>query len=112
MLYSTSTSKSWWSNWLDTASAIKHYGPLSPLRTKRAVNALLGKFANLYNPVWLSEQGSASSMDDFAERVGLGREYITRKGEEWALGAVKVGVKWMSEIWEGSTRVNVRPVCV
>lgn len=107
MLYTTSTSKSWWSNWLDTASAIKRYGPLSPLRTKAAVRTLMQRFGNLYNPIWLKEQGSAESVEDFAERVGLGMEYVTRRGEEWALGVVKVGTRWMSEIWEGSTRVNV-----
>lgn len=61
----------------------------------------------LYDPVWLSELVAARSIEDFAERVGLGREFTTRWGEEWALSVVGVGERWMGEIMEGSTRVNV-----
>ena len=96
---------------MDTAAAIRRYGPLSPYRTKAAVKILLTKFSNLYNPTWLYSQGPAASIEDFAERVGLGREYTTRVGEEWAKTAVGVNQKWMGEIWEGSTRVNVSVGC-
>ena len=80
---------------------------MSPFRTRNAVKELLNRFANLYHPTWLAEHGPAVDIDDFVERVGLGREYTTRTGDEWALDAVGVGEKWMSEIMEGSTRVNV-----
>lgn len=71
------------------------------------MNTLLKRFANLYNPLWLAEHGASSSVDEFAERVGLGKEYTTRRGDEWAMKAVGVGEKWLGEIWEGSTRTNV-----
>ncbi|EIW73268.1 hypothetical protein M231_03632 [Tremella mesenterica] len=105
-LYTTSTKQSYFSSWLDTISAIRRYGFSSPYRTDKSVKVLLKKFANLYNPLWLAEKGAPSSIEDFAERAGLGKEYTTRWGEEYALKVVGVGEKWESEIWEGSTRVN------
>lgn len=46
-------------------------------------------------------------MEDFSERVGLGMEYVTRKGDEWARKLVGVNERWLGEIWGASTRVNV-----
>ena len=86
---------------------IRRYGPLSPLRTRKAVATLLKQFANLYSPAWLSDHGPAESVEDFSERVGLGREYVTRRGDEWARKVVGVNERWLSEIWSASTRVNV-----
>jgi prenylcysteine oxidase/farnesylcysteine lyase len=107
-LYTTSVSKSIFSSWWDTLSAVWRYGPLSPYRTSSAVGALLRKFSNLYNPKWLIKQGAARSIEAFAERVELGRGLTTVKGQEWAMKTVGVGEKWMGEIMEGSTRCNVR----
>ena len=58
--------------------------------------------------------GAAGSVDEFVERVGLGKELTTRKGSEWATDVVRVGEKWMNEVMEASTRVNVSftPGCV
>jgi len=106
-LYTTTSSSSRLSQWWDTLLALKRYGPLSPYRTNQIVKTLLSRFSNLYDPVWLNKQSAATSIEDFAERVQLGREFTTRWGDEWALKAVGVGKKWMSEIMEGSTRVNV-----
>lgn len=106
----TSTSQSRWSDWLDTARVIKRYGPLSPLRLKRAVATLVARFGNLYDPRWLAEHGPAQTIEDFAERVGLGREYTTRRGDEWAKTAVGASERWIGEIMEAGTRANVRAV--
>jgi prenylcysteine oxidase/farnesylcysteine lyase len=106
-LYQTSTSKSRYSNWYDSLTALRRYGPLSPFRTQKAISALLVKFANLYNPEWLNQRGAAKNIEEFAERVGLGREYTTRRGDEWATGAVGVNKQWAGEVWDSSTRVNV-----
>ncbi|WVQ76257.1 hypothetical protein IAR50_005922 [Cryptococcus sp. DSM 104548] len=94
------------SDWLTSARAIWRYGPLAPLRTRRAVDKLLLKFKQLYNPKWLRERGPVGSIDEFAERVGLGTELTSRSGESWAKEVLGVGEKWIGEVWEGSTRVN------
>lgn len=107
MLFSTSNSKSRVAGWWDTLSALKRYGPMAPYRSGQAVKGLLKKFDQLYNPLWLQEQGAARSVEEFAERVGLGKEMTTRRGDEWATGAAGISERWMSEIMEGSTRCNV-----
>ena len=105
-LYTTSIDKSRLSNYWDTISAIRRYGPLSPLRTNRAVSALVSRFKNLYNPTFLSKRGVVGSIESFAESIGLGKDLTTRYGIDWAKGA---GMKerWIKEIMEASTRVNV-----
>lgn len=108
MLYTTSTSKNMLSGWWDTLSAVWRYGPLSPIRTNGAVGAMLKKFANLYDPKWLLLRGAVRSIEEFSESVSLGKEMTMMMGEEWAMKTVGVGEKWMGEIMEGSTRVNVR----
>lgn len=97
------------SSWITSARALLRYGPLSPFRTRRAVSSLLKKFLRLYDPSWLHDRGVMYSVEDFAEVVGLGREYTTRSGESWAKEVVGAGERWIGEVWEGSTRVNVRP---
>lgn len=106
-LYITSLSKSLFSGWWDALSAAWRYGPLSPYRTSSAVGAMLKKFSNFYNPKWLIKHGAARSIEEFVDRVELGRDITNVKGEEWALKTVGVSEKWMGEIMEGSTRVNV-----
>lgn len=110
MLYETSSSGGLFSGWWDAISAVFRYGPLSPYRTKNAVSALLKKFHMLYEPKFLSEQGAAMGVSEMVERVGLGREMTNVWADEWALGTVGVGEKWMGEIMEGSTRTNVSGV--
>ena len=105
-LYTTSIDKSRLSNYWDTLSAIRRYGPLSPLRTNRAVSALVSKFKNLYNPTYLSKRGVVESIESFAESIGLGKDLTTRYGSDWAKGA-GMKDKWIKEIMEASTRVNV-----
>ncbi|WVQ80435.1 hypothetical protein IAT38_002540 [Cryptococcus sp. DSM 104549] len=100
-LFTTSSS-----SWSTTARAIARYGPLSPLRTNRAVSALVKKFTKLYDAKWLRERGVVESVEDFAEKVGLGREVTTRTGEDWARNVVGAGERWVGEIMDGSTRVN------
>lgn len=95
------------SSWVTSARALLRYGPLSPFRTRRAVSSLLKKFLRLYDPLWLHDRGVVGSVEDFAEAVGLGREYTTRSGESWAREVVGAGERWVGEVWEGSTRVNV-----
>ena len=80
---------------------------MSPYRTRKAVGELLNKFSNLYHPTWLNEMGPARSIHEYVERVGLGQEYTTRRGSEWAVSALGLGQKWVDEVMEGSTRVNV-----
>lgn len=109
-LYITSLSKSLFSGWWDALSAAWRYGPLSPYRTSSAVGAMLRKFSNFYNPKWLIKHGAARSIEEFIDRVDLGRDLTTVKGDEWALKTVGVSEKWMGEIMEGSTRVNVSHV--
>ncbi|OWZ79263.1 prenylcysteine oxidase/farnesylcysteine lyase [Cryptococcus neoformans Tu401-1] len=94
------------SSWVTSARALLRYGPLSPFRTRRAVSSLLKKFLRLYDPLWLHDRGVVDSVEDFAEAVGLGREYTTRSGESWAREVVGAGERWVGEVWEGSTRVN------
>jgi prenylcysteine oxidase/farnesylcysteine lyase len=105
-LYSTTVDKTRFSNYWDTLSAIRRYGPLSPLRTNRAVNALVKKFGNLYNPIFLAKRGVVDGIDSFAETIGLGNDLTTRFGSDWAKS---MGMKdrWIKEIMESSTRVNV-----
>ncbi|KAK4685297.1 prenylcysteine oxidase / farnesylcysteine lyase, partial [Tremellales sp. Uapishka_1] len=105
-LFTTSTSSGRLASWWDAFGAIRRYGPLSPYRSKQMVARLLAKFANLYDPLWLSEREAARSIEDFAERLGLGTELTMRAADEWAVNTVGVGDKWMGEIMEGSTRVN------
>ncbi|RSH90653.1 hypothetical protein EHS25_001258 [Saitozyma podzolica] len=105
-LYITSLSKSLFSGWWDALSAAWRYGPLSPYRTSSAVGSMLKKFSNFYNPKWLIKHGAARSIEEFIDRVELGRDLTTVKGDEWALKTVGVSEKWMGEIMEGSTRVN------
>ncbi|KAK8845403.1 hypothetical protein IAR55_006116 [Kwoniella newhampshirensis] len=105
-LYSTSATDSTTSSWLDTARALMRYGPFSYTRTKSAVADLLKRFERLYDPAWLAQRGRVDSIEDFAETVGLGREFTTRTGEDWAKNVVKVSDRWMGEIMEGGTRVN------
>ena len=106
-LYTTSLTHSLFSGWYDTISAIFRYGPLSPYRTNNAVSALLTKFALLYNPKFLSEQGAAGTVEEMVERVGLGRDMTMKRADDWAEVEVGVGARWMGEIMEGSTRSNV-----
>lgn len=105
-LYTTTVDKTRFSNYWDTLSAIRRYGPLSPLRTNRAVNALVKKFGNLYNPIFLAKRGVVDGIDSFAETIGLGNDLTTRFGSDWAKS---MGMKdrWIKEIMESSTRVNV-----
>ncbi|WWD22349.1 hypothetical protein CI109_106840 [Kwoniella shandongensis] len=105
-LYSTSASDSTPSSWLDTARALMRYGPLSYARTKSSVGGLLKRFARLYDPAWLAQRGVVNSIEDFAEKVGLGREFTTRTGEDWAKNVVKASDRWWGEIMEGATRAN------
>jgi prenylcysteine oxidase/farnesylcysteine lyase len=70
------------------------------------VASLLDKFAHLYDPEWLSKRGAVWSIDDFGEKAGLGKDLTTRYGAEWAR-KVGMGDKWIGEVMEGSTRVNV-----
>lgn len=70
---------------------------------------MLKQFAQLYNPKWLLKRGPVRSVEDFAETVGLGAEFTTKTGEDWAMHTVGVGDKWLGEVMEGSTRVNVSP---
>jgi prenylcysteine oxidase/farnesylcysteine lyase len=105
-LYSTTVDKTRFSNYWDTLSAIRRYGPLSPLRTNRAVNALVKKFGNLYNPIFLAKRGVVDGMDSFAETIGLGKDLTTRFGADWAK-SMGMRDRWIKEIMESSTRVNV-----
>ncbi|WWC58035.1 uncharacterized protein I303_100570 [Kwoniella dejecticola CBS 10117] len=100
-LFTTSSS-----SWIDSAKALWRYGPMSPYRTKSAVSSLVNKFLKLYDPAYLAQRGPVESVENFAESLGLGNEITTRTGEDWAKNVVKVGDKWLGEIWEGSTRVN------
>ena len=105
-MFTTSTSKSYFSNFWDTISAARRYGPFSPIRTNRAVKALLNKFAYLYNPLFLAKRGTVDSIDAFGETVGLGKDLTTRYGLDWAK-MVGLSDKWTDEIIGSSTRVNV-----
>jgi prenylcysteine oxidase/farnesylcysteine lyase len=66
----------------------------------------IGRITNLYNPTWLNSRGAVGSVDEFAEKVGLGREFTTRMGLEWGQ-SLGLRQNWMGEIMEGSTRCNV-----
>ena len=79
---------------------------MSPYRSSNAVKALLAKFAKIYDPKWLSTKRAARSIEEFAERAGLGRELTTRWGQEWAI-SLGIGEKWVGEIMEGGSRANV-----
>lgn len=68
---------------------------------------MLKLFAQLYSPKWLLKRGPVRSVEEFAESVGLGAAVTGITGEEWALKIVGVGEKWLGEVMEGSTRVNV-----
>lgn len=103
-LYQTSVSHSIFSGWWDTLSAAYRYGPLSPIRTNSAVNAMVKKFALLYNPKVMSERGAVRSTEAMADHIGLGSEMSKKKGDDWALKTVGVGEKWMQEVMEGTTR--------
>lgn len=46
------------------------------------------------------------SIESFAESIGLGKDLTTRYGADWAKG-VGMKEKWIKEIMEASTRVNV-----
>ena len=108
MLFTTATEKGRFSSWWDMIGALRRYGPMSPYRTKNAVSDMVAKLSQLYDPLWVAEHGASRSIEDFAERMELGQELTTRKGGEWAKNVVKLGEKWVDEIMEGSTRVNVR----
>ena len=73
------------------------------------MNALLKKFAFLYDPVFLAKRGVVDSIDAFGETVGLGKNLTTRFGVDWAK-TVGLQDKWINEIIGGSTRVNVGPI--
>ncbi|WVQ64724.1 uncharacterized protein L199_002891 [Kwoniella botswanensis] len=92
--------------WIDSAKALWRYGPLSPYRTKSAVAKLVNNFLKLYDPSHLSQRGPVGGISELAEDLGLGNEYTTRTGDDWAKNVVGVNRKWLGEIWEGSTRVN------
>ncbi|WVQ80436.1 hypothetical protein IAT38_002541 [Cryptococcus sp. DSM 104549] len=51
-------------------------------------------------------RGSVGSVEEFAEKAGLGREYTGRTGEEWASEVVGESERWVGEVMEGSTRAN------
>jgi prenylcysteine oxidase/farnesylcysteine lyase len=106
-VFSTSTSKSRWSGWWDTAAALWRYGPVSPYRQRGAVRGLLTRFGRLYDPTWLANRGPLDSIEAFSETVELGKDMTTVTGKEWAAGTVGVSERWWSEIMEASTRVNV-----
>jgi prenylcysteine oxidase/farnesylcysteine lyase len=103
-LYQTSLSHSIFSGWWDTLSAAYRYGPLSPIRTNSAVNALVKRFSMLYNFKIMSERGAVRSVRAMADHLGLGAEMTKRKADDWALKGVGVGEKWMGEVMEGTTR--------
>ena len=46
------------------------------------------------------------SIEAFADSIGLGKDLTTRYGTDWAKG-VGMGDRWIKEIMEASTRVNV-----
>lgn len=70
------------------------------------MTALVKKFGKLYNPLFLAKRGVVNGIDQFAETIGLGKELTTRYGTDWAK-SVGMGEKWITEIMESSTRVNV-----
>lgn len=108
-LFSTTVAKSRWSGWWDTVAVFRRYGYLSPFRQRTAVAALLKKFARLYDPGWLANRGSVANVDEFASSADLGADLTSRTGEDWATNVVKAKSRWVSEIMEASTRVNVSP---
>ena len=105
-LFTTTTTKSYFSNFWDTIAAARRYGPLSPIRTNQAVKALVKKFGFLYNPLFLAKRGTVASIDAFGEIVGLGKDLTTRYGLDWAK-MVGLGDEWTDEIIGSSTKVNV-----
>lgn len=105
-LFTTTTTKSYFSNFWDTLVAARRYGPLSPIRTNRAVKALVKKFGYLYNPLFLAKRGAVDSIDAFGQTVGLGKDLTTRYGLDWAK-MLGLSDKWADEIIGSSTRVNV-----
>lgn len=106
-LFQTSAEKSRTAGWWDTLAALRRYGPLSPWYQKRSVDRLKSKFANLYDANWVAARGIVNSVSEFADSAGLGMSYTSRSGEDWALNEVGVNVRWMTEVMEGTTRVNV-----
>lgn len=110
-LFTTTVTKSRWSGWWDTVAALKRYGPLSPYRQGKAVGALVKKFANVYDPAWLAQRGTVNSIEEFASTMDIGVDMTTQSGSEWARNSVKVGDRWINEIMEASTRVNVSSHC-
>ncbi|WVR03358.1 hypothetical protein IAU60_000349 [Kwoniella sp. DSM 27419] len=105
-VFSSSPSDRFPSSWLDSAKLLVRYGPLSPMRTKSHVSALVAKFLKLYDPVYLARRGPTGSVEDFAESIGLGSELTTRSGADWARAVVGVKDKWVNEIMGAATRVN------
>ncbi len=106
-LFTTTVEKGRWSGWWDTLAALRRYGALSPYRQRAAVGAIVKKFMRLYDPAWLANRGSVASVDEFAASADLGQVLTTRTGYDWARNVVKAGARWVDEIMEATTRVNV-----
>lgn len=110
-LFTTDGTKGWWGKIWTGVAAFRRYGALSPFRQGRATTALLRKFKRLYDPAWLADRGALPSIEEFARTVELGVELTSEKGVDWARGE-KLSDRWISEMIEPSTRVNVSPAVV
>lgn len=86
---------------------LAQYGTESWVGMSAAVQAILEQIAQLYDPAWLAGHGAARSIQDFAERAGLGENYTGLKGEQWGRGAAHASDRWIGEFMEAITRANV-----
>lgn len=69
--------KTRWQGWWDQLAAIRRHSALSPYRTDATIKALLTKFAQLYNPLWLAERGAVADVEVFAKTEPWRRAHNT-----------------------------------
>ncbi|KAJ7101021.1 Prenylcysteine lyase-domain-containing protein [Mycena crocata] len=89
----------WW-KWWDTAKALLRYGFQSPRRTQAFVDSMINKFLTLYSP----ETPRWDNITHLATALGW-TDLVNQSTSEY-LKAEGVSNQFISELVEGSTRVN------
>lgn len=97
-------------SWRDKAKLLWRYGYLSPSRTQAAVASLLKTFSQLYDGAWLASVEGGAAPWQTVERLSraLGFEHLTKaNARDYFVDEVKASERWVDEMVEGATRVNV-----
>lgn len=97
------SSTSWW----DQTRLWWRYGHKSPSKARAAVQTVTDRLEQAYTAAWASKHGAQPDIEAWNEAV-FGRSNLTAiSAWEYLVDEVGVGHRWVDEIVESISRVNV-----